>query len=144
MIFSACNIYTLGKLGVGNCACDSAPSIVGVSCYGFGVFVNDSDYVTLKILDEVVGNGIVDNTTDRILVIVKRNECIAVPNLAKNLSSIKRVGMENTIDLLAGSDAVCIVGVGIVIKGLELSAFFPSQSVTEVGGTVIVFLLYHF
>ena len=32
----------------------------------------------------------------------------------------------------ACSDAVRIVGIGIAVKGLELSAFFPSQSVTEI------------
>ena len=30
------------------------PSIVGVSCNSFGILINDSDYVALKVLDEVL------------------------------------------------------------------------------------------
>ena len=40
--------------------------------------------------------------------------------------------MLNTADRLARSDAVRIVGIGVIVKGLKLTTLFPSQSVTEV------------
>ena len=52
--------------------------------------------------------------------------------------------MLNAIHRLARSDAIRIVGVGIAIKTLKLSALFPSQRVSEVRGRVaciISFLL---
>ena len=64
---------------------------------------------------------IVDNTADRILVIVDGNERILAPSFAENLSSVKRVLVFNTVNRLACSDAVCIVGVGIVVEGLKLT-----------------------
>ena len=41
--------------------------------------------------------------------------------------------MLDAVYCLARSYAVCIIGIGVTIKGFELSALFPSQSVTEVG-----------
>ena len=58
----SCNIYVLGKLGVGNCTCDSTPRIVGVFCNSFCVLINVCDYVALQILDEVVGNTVIYNS----------------------------------------------------------------------------------
>jgi hypothetical protein len=56
------NLYALGKLGVSNCACDSTPSVVRVSRNGLSILVNDSDYITLQVLDEVVGNIVINNS----------------------------------------------------------------------------------
>ena len=123
---NGCNIYILGKIGVGNRTCYSSPSIVRVSCNGLSILINDSDYITLQVLDEVVGNIVIKNTAYGILVIVKRDKRISVPSLTKNLGAVKRVGMENTVDLLAGSDAVGIVGVLDIVKLLKLTSLFPS------------------
>ena len=57
-----CNLYTLGKLGVGNCTCYCTPRIVGVFCNSFCVLINVCDYVALQILDEVVGNTVIYNS----------------------------------------------------------------------------------
>ena len=111
---NGCNIHVLGELGVGYRTCHSTPSIVGISCNCLSIFVNDCDYITLKILDEVVGNRVVKNATDRIFIVIQRNECIATPRLAENLCSIKRVSVENTVYLFARSDAVDIVGLPLV------------------------------
>ena len=46
--------------------------------------------------------------------------------------------MSNTVDRLARSDAVCIVGVDIVVKGLKLTSLFPSQRMTEIRDWVSV------
>ena len=40
--------------------------------------------------------------------------------------------MENAVNRLARSDAVCIVGIGVAVKGLELSSLFPCQRVSEI------------
>ena len=112
----------------------NTPSIVGISCNCLSIFVNDSDYVTLKILDEVVGNRVVKNATDRIFIVIQRNECIATPRLAENFRAVKGVGMLNVADCFARPDTVGVVGVNIVVKGFQLSVFFPGQSMTEVRG----------
>lgn len=100
------------------------------------LLINDSDYVTLQVLDEVVGNVVIKNTAYSILVIVERNESVTIQSFAEDLGTVKGVSMENTVDLLAGSDAVCIVGVFDVIELLKLTALFPSQIMTEVGDRV--------
>ena len=40
--------------------------------------------------------------------------------------------MFDSANCLAGSDAICVVGIGIIVKGLKLSAFFPRQRVSKV------------
>jgi hypothetical protein len=71
-----CNIYTIGKLGVGNCTCDNISRIVGVFGNSFCILVNDSDYVAQRILNEIVGNIIVKNTANVILVVVYGNKML--------------------------------------------------------------------
>ena len=108
------------------------------------ILINDSEYVALKILDEVIWNVVMDNTTNAVLVIVERDERISTPHFTENLDTVESIGMENTVYFLARSNTVCIVGIFDVVELLKLASLFPSQSVTEVGGTTIVFLLYHF
>ena len=98
------------------------PCIVRVSCDSLSILINDCNYVTLQVLDEVVGNVVVKDTANAVLVVVEGNEGVTTPSLTQNLSAVKRVSVENAINLLAGSDAVCIVGVGIAVKGRKLSA----------------------
>ncbi|MBE6701088.1 MAG: hypothetical protein E7582_04275 [Ruminococcaceae bacterium] len=49
------------------------PSIVGVIRNSFSILINDSDYVSLQILMEIIRLVIVKDTANRFLVIVKRN-----------------------------------------------------------------------
>ena len=128
---NGCNIYTIGKLGVGNCTCDNTPRIVRVFGNSFCVLVNDSDNITLKVLDEVVGNVVIKNTAYSILVIIERNERVVTPSFTENLGSVKNIFVLYSVDSLARSDAICIVGILNVIKLFELSSLFPSQRVTE-------------
>ena len=44
--------------------------------------------------------------------------------------------MLNAVYSLARSDAVGVVGIYVVVKGLELSALLPRQRMTEVGSRV--------
>ena len=90
---------------------DLTPRIVGVSCNRLCIFIDDSDYIALKVLEEVIRLIIIENAANAVLIIIKRNECIAVPFFTQNLSTVKSVGVFNTADSLACSDAVCVVGV---------------------------------
>ena len=67
------------------------PRIIGVPRYGLCIVVNDSNYVALQVLDEIVGNVVVKNTANSVLIIVERNKRIAVPSLTKNLSAVKGI-----------------------------------------------------
>ena len=40
--------------------------------------------------------------------------------------------MFDSANCLAGSDAIRVVGIGIIVKGLKLSAFLPRQRVSKV------------
>ena len=131
-------VNSCNNTGVIGDYCTNAPGVVGVACNRLCVLINDGDYVTLNILDEVVGNRVVKNTAYGILVIVKRDKRIAVPSLTENFGTVERIGVENTVNRLARSDAVCIVGVDIVVKGLKLTSLFPSQSMTEVLNRVAI------
>ena len=90
------------------------PCIVRVSCYRYAVCVRNSDYIALQVLDEVVGNRVVENPANAVLVIIERNKRIFSPSLTENLCAVKRVGMKNTIYFFARFDAVDIVGLPLV------------------------------
>lgn len=94
--------------------CRNAPSIVRVFRYRLRILINDGNNVALQILNEIVGNIIVENTANAVLVIVERNERVVPPSLTENLSAVKRVGVENAVTLFARSDAVDIVGLPLV------------------------------
>ena len=112
----------------------NTPSVVRISCNSLSILVNDSNYVALQVLDEVVGNIVVENTAYRILIIVERNKRIVPPCFTENFRAVKGVGMLNFADCFARPDTVGVVGVNIVVKGFQLSVFFPGQSMTEVRG----------
>ena len=109
-----------------------APRVVGVFRNCFSVFVYDCDYITLKILEEIIWYIVVDDTANIIFVVIHRDESIAAPRLAENLSPVKGVGMHDAVHGLGSTNPVGIVGVLGIIKGLELSAFLPSQRMAEI------------
>ncbi len=94
--------------------CWHAPCVIGVSRNDCAVCVRNGNYIALQVLDEVVGNRVVENPANAVLVIIERNKRIFSPSLTENLSAVKRVGMKNTIYFFARSDAVCIVGLPLV------------------------------
>ena len=64
-------VITTVSEGVGCCDCTIrginlnlwyTPRIVRVSCNGLSVLINDSNYVALQVLDEVVGNIVINNS----------------------------------------------------------------------------------
>ena len=44
--------------------------------------------------------------------------------------------MRYTVYCLTGTNATCVVGICVVVKGLELSALLPRQSMPQVGSRV--------
>ena len=72
-----------------------------------------------------------NDTANAVLIVIKRNNGIIAPSLTENLGAVKGVGVFYATNCLARSDAVCIVGISIAIKALELSAFLPSQRMTR-------------
>jgi hypothetical protein len=85
----------------------------------------------LQVLNEVIGRIVIKNTADGIFIIVERNDGIAAPGFPEDLCAVEGVGMLDPTNCLAGTDTVGVVGVGVTVKGLQLSTLFPSQSVTQ-------------
>ena len=90
------------------------PCVIGVSRNNRAVGICDCNHIALQVLDEVVGNRVVENSANAILVIIERNKRIFSPSLTENLGAVKRVGMKNTIYFFARFDAVDIVGLPLV------------------------------
>ena len=81
---------------------------------------------------EIICRVVVDDTADTVLVVVQRNQGTVTPGFLQNLGAVQEIGVLNAANRLARADAVGIVGVGVVIKGLELASLFPGQIMTEV------------
>ena len=83
-----------------------APSVVGVACDHLALVVGNGNDVALKILDEVIGNSVVENTANAVLVVVKGNEGVVAPGLLEDLGSVKRVIVLDAVNGLACSKLV--------------------------------------
>ena len=86
-------------------------------CYRCTICVCNGNYIALQVLDEVVGNRVVENPANAVLVIIERNKRVFSPSFTENLCAVKRVGMKNTIyffAFFARFDAVDIVGLPLV------------------------------
>ena len=144
-----CNVDAVGRLCAGDNAGVGTPSIIAISADDTTVLVGDCNDVSLQILQEVVGHIVVDDTADRILVIIQRNQnilislclLIIVPALTQDLGAIQEVIMLDTCDRLAGTDAVGVISVGNcgfvgLNEPLQLAALLPSQSMAQIRGRV--------
>ena len=117
-----------------------APGIVGIACNGFTVLINNGDYIALQVLLEIIGLAVVDNTADRVLIVIQRNQnilislssLIIVPALTQDLGAIQEVIMLDTCDRLAGTNTVGVVGVGVAVKLLQLAALLPGQLMAQI------------
>ena len=127
---------------IGNGA--GTPCIVGVTGYGFAALVGDGDYVTLQVFQEVVGNIAVENAADVVLVVIERNQGIAVPILAQNLGTVQSKAVLDPAYGFGSADTAGVVGVQILVlaalNSLELSALFPDQSAAQIAGGVALLL----
>ena len=119
---------------LGSIAYNSAdtPRIVGILRNSLYILIDNRNDIALQILYKVVRFTVVDDSADAVLIIVKRDDCVAAPYLFQNLRSVEHVGMLDTIYGLRGTNSVRIVGVSVSIKGFKLSALFPCQRMTEV------------
>ena len=99
--------------GVGRTGFDrrNTPCIVGIFGNSLSILVNDSNDVALKVLDEVVGNIIVENTTNTFFIVVDRNKRIGSPRFTQDFCTLKSIGVLYAPYCLARSDTIRIVGI---------------------------------
>ena len=102
--------------------CTYTPGIVGVSCYGLCILVDDRNYVALQILLEIVRYTVILDAANTVLVVIQGDQGVAVPSLSQYFSTVKNIIVSNSIDCLARPNAVGVIGVGIAVKGFQLSA----------------------
>ncbi len=112
------------------------PNIVGVSGNRSSRIVCNCNDVTLQVLDEIVCNIIVTDSANGAVQIIQRNQGIASPRFLDDIRSVKSIRMENAVHRFGGTNAVLVIGIGIPVKGFQLSSLFPSQGMTEVRGGV--------
>ena len=96
--------------------------------------------IALQVLDEVIRSVIVKDTADAVLVVIERDEGVVAPSFTQNLGAVERVGVLDASHRLARPDTVGVVGIGIAVKAMKLSALFPRQRVSEVGGRVALYI----
>lgn len=89
----------------------NAPSIVGISRNGLSVLVNDSNNVTLQVLDEIIRGVVIKNTTNTFLIIVDRNKRTGSPRFTQDFCTLKSIGVLYAPYCLARSDTIRIVGI---------------------------------
>ena len=111
---------------------DLPPCVVGIARDDFSVPVVDRNDVSLQILLEVKRLVVIDDAADAVLVIVERNKRVIAPFFPEDFCPVKRVSVPHAAYRLACADAVCVVGILDIVKGLELSALFPRQRMTEI------------
>ena len=121
--------------GIGNDGTDT-PGVVGVLGDLVGILVGNGNDVALQVLLEVEVFAVEADTADGILIVVQRNQHILAPDFPEDLGAVQNEIVPDTIDGLAGTDAVGVVGIGVAIKGLELAALFPCQGMAKVRNRV--------
>ena len=89
----------------------NAPSIVGISRNGLSVLVNDSNNVTLQVLDEIIRGVVIKNTTNTFFIVVDRNKRTGSPRFTQDFCTLKSIGVLYAPYCLARSDTIRIVGI---------------------------------
>ena len=79
---------------------------------------------------------VIKNPANALFVVVKGQKGMIFPLFAKDLAALQHVGVLHAVYGFTRPDSVCIIGVGITVKGFKLSSFFPCQGVAEVLGRV--------
>ena len=125
-----------GAAGGIRCHCADAPGVVGVSCDSLAVLVCDGNYVALQVPAEIVRLLVVHYAADALLIVIYGLQRIAAPSLAEDIRAVEDVRMLYAVYCPARPDPVGVVGICVVVKGLELSALLPRQRMTEVGRRV--------
>ncbi len=67
------------------------PCVVGISCNNRADPVSDFNDIALEILVEIVRYIVVDDTADRVLVVVQRNQGTVAPGFLQNLGAVELV-----------------------------------------------------
>ena len=88
-----------------------------------------------------MGNTVVNNTADRVLIIIERNKSIIAPGFTKNLSTVEGIFVFYSADGFAGSYTIRIVSILNIIKGFKLTSLFPNEIMTEVADGVTLYVV---
>ena len=80
-----------------------APRIVGISRNARPVGVLDSDDVTLQVLMEIICCVVIDDTADRVLVVVQRNQGTVAPGFLQDLGAVELVGVQYAASFISGT-----------------------------------------
>ena len=78
----ACTIGNRGHL---------TPCVVGISCNNSADPVSDFNDIALQVLVEIVRCIVVDDTADRVLVVVQRNQGTVAPGFLQDLGAVELV-----------------------------------------------------
>ena len=132
-----------GAAGGIRCHCADAPGVVGVSCDGSRILVYNSHYVALQVPAEIVRLLVVHYAAHALLIVIYRLQSIAAPSLAEDSRAVEYVRMLYAVYRLARPDAVGVVGICVVVKGLELSALLPRQTMAQVGSRVALRVIFY-
>ena len=120
-----------------------APGVVGVSCDRSRILVYNSHYVALQVPAEIVRLLVVHYAADALLIVIYGLQRIAAPSLAEDIRAVEDVRMLYAVYCPARPDAVGVVGICVVVKGLELSALLPRQSMAQVGSRVALRVVFY-
>ncbi len=117
------------------------PSIIGILSDYLGITIGNSNNIALKVLLEIVGRIIEDNTADGVFVIIKRNQGVFAPSFPQDLGSIEGISVLDTINGFRSSDAIGVVGKLNVIVGFKLTALLPGEGMTQIVERVALFIV---
>ena len=125
------------------CKDTSTPSIISITCYCISGFVYDCDNIILKVSMEIVGNIVVNNTTNNIFVVVKRYQDIVIPFFTNDFCSFKEETVENTVNVFRYTHTVGVVGINVIVNTLKLTSLFPSQGMAKILNGVALRIIFY-
>ena len=120
------------------------PGIIAVPGHNSTGPIDNANHVALQVPHEEEGLIVEHNAADCILGIINGGQYGGAESLPEDLAAVQDIAVRHTVDSFAGTDTVCVVGIGIAVKGLQLPTLFPDQGVTKVIGRIalgIVMLL---
>jgi len=102
----------ISAVGIGYCKL-LAPRIIGISCNDSTRIIGNRDYITLKVLIEIICSTVISNSANGSVEIVQGNKSIAAPDFLYDIRSVKNVFMLNSVYRFGYSYSVIVVFIGI-------------------------------
>ena len=89
----------------------NTPCIVGIFGNSLSILVNNSNDITLQVLDEIIRGVVIKNTTNTFFIVVDRNKRTGSPRFTQDFCTLKSIGVLYAPYCLARSDTIRIVGI---------------------------------